>query len=75
MSEKTPKYFVDYTWVKTKNDDTKSYDLSDPAMRRLYFNNVVGDENRETKSFLKGILLLHICLLLRWQEKVHIPQC
>lgn len=51
---KIPPYKVDYTWVKTKTDDTKEYDLADPAMRRLYFNSKVGDEIQKLQEFLKN---------------------
>lgn len=50
---KIPPYKVDYTWVKTKTDDKKEYDLADPAMRRLYFNSKVGDEVQKLQEFLK----------------------
>ena len=51
---KIPPYKVDYTWVKTKNDDKKEYDLADPAMRRLYFNSKVGDEIQKLQQYLKN---------------------
>ncbi len=48
-----PPYKVDYTWVKTKTDDEKEYDLSDPAMRRLYFNAKAGEEIQKLQTFLQ----------------------
>ncbi len=49
-----PPYKVDYTWIKTKTEDTKEYDLSDPAMRRIYFNAKVGKEIQKLQEFLKN---------------------
>lgn len=49
-----PPYKVDYTWVKTKTDDDNEYDLSDPAMRKLYFNAKAGDEIQKLQEFLKN---------------------
>ncbi len=49
-----PPYKVDYTWVKTKTDDTREYDLADPAARKLYFNSKVGKDVEKLREFLKS---------------------
>ncbi len=51
---KIPPYKVDYTWIKTKTEDEKEYDLADPAMRKLYFNAKVGEEIQKLRDFLKN---------------------
>ena len=51
---KIPPYKVDYTWVKTKTDEKKEYDLADPAMRKLYFNAKVGDEIQKLRKYLQN---------------------
>lgn len=48
------KYEVDYTWVKTKNESTKEFDLISPAERRLYFNAKIGKELTALREFLKN---------------------
>jgi adenylate kinase family enzyme len=53
MIKEIPPYRVDTTWVKNKTEDRVEYDLSDPAMRRLYFNSKVGEEIEKLKNFLK----------------------
>ena len=53
MVKEIPPYKIDKTWLKNKTDDKVEYDLSDPAMRRLYFNSKVGEEIEKLKSFLK----------------------
>jgi adenylate kinase family enzyme len=56
MKLKDFRYDVDYTWVKTKTKDTegKTYDLLDPAQRRLYFNAKIGEELELLREFLKN---------------------
>lgn len=51
MKTDYPFYKVDYSFVPTKTGDSKTYDLSSPAERKLYFNSKVGDEIEKLKEF------------------------
>ncbi len=48
------RYEVDYTYIKTKVDKYKHFDLTKPAQRKLYFNQRVGDEIDKLRVFLKN---------------------
>lgn len=48
------KYTPDATWAKTKADDSKVYNLNDPAQRKLYFNDKVGDEIVKLQEYFKN---------------------
>ncbi len=47
------RYEVDYTYVKTKVDRYKEFDLTKPSQRKLYFNQRVGEEIEQLREFLK----------------------
>lgn len=49
-------YNPDYTWVKTITADTKgkTYDLNNPAQRKLYFNAKIGKEIELLREFLSN---------------------
>lgn len=46
------RYKVDYTWVKTKNDSSKEYDINDPKQRKLYFASKIGEETEKLKEYM-----------------------
>ncbi len=46
------KYQVDYTWINSKTSNKQTYDLTDPAQRKLYFNDKAGSEITKLREYM-----------------------